>query len=93
MRNGTHADEAEGVPDDLGDPIAELRDFEEDASHGFLGRVLSALHRRSLVGQMATLAWTASAQAFFEFLGMIFSLFTPGDLGPNDPEKEDRNSG
>lgn len=65
--------------ENLGEPIAELKGLEEEVPSGFLGRVLSALHRRSLVGQMATMAWTASAQALFEFLGMIFSIFEPGD--------------
>jgi hypothetical protein len=93
MTNGPHGNEAEGTLDDLGEPIAELEGLEEDVSRGFVGRVLSALHRRSLVGQMATMAWTASAQAFFEFLGMLFSLFAPGEFESDDPEKEDRNGG
>ncbi len=82
----------EGVQDheDLGEPIAELKVMEEEASGGFLGRVLSALHRRSLVGHMATMAWTASAQALFEFLGMIFSVFEPGD---STKEKEGPTNG
>ena len=80
----------EGVLDeeDLGEPVAELRDLEESVSRGFLGRVLSKLQRRSLVGHLATMAWTASALAFFEFLGMIFSFFDPGKSagkeGPTD---------
>ena len=77
-----------GNPEDLGEPILELRELEEDPSAGFLGRVLSSLRRRSLVGQMATMAWTASAQAFFEFLGMFFSSLIPGD-----PQEEGRNNG
>ena len=67
-----------GDPDDLGEPILELQELVEDPSGGFMGRVLSSLRRRSLVGQMATLVWSASAQAFFEFLGMFFSLFDAG---------------
>ncbi len=70
----------EGILDeeDLGRPVSELRDMEEPVSRGFLGRVLSKLQRRSLVGHLATMAWTASASALFEFLGMIFSFFNPG---------------
>jgi len=75
--------------EDLGEPIAELRDMEEHVSRGFLGRVLSKLHRRSLVGNFATMAWTASAMAFFEFLGMIFSIFDPG----TSPKKEGPTNG
>jgi hypothetical protein len=73
---------------DLGEPIAELQGMEEDVSTGFLSRVLSKLRRRSLVGHFATMAWTASALAFFEFLGMIFSIFDHGKTrekeGPTD---------
>jgi hypothetical protein len=70
--------EANAEPEDLGDPILELRSLEEEVSEGFMARVLSSLRRRSLVSQMATMVWTASAQAFFEFIGMFFSLFDPG---------------
>lgn len=93
MNDGPNGNAGEATLEDLGEPIAELRALEEDASRGFVGRVLSALHRRSLVGHVATMAWTASAQAFFEFLGMVFSLFSPGDVEPDDPAKEDQNGG
>ena len=73
---------------DLGEPIAELGGMEEDVSVGFLGRVLSKLQRRSLVGHFATMALTASALAFFEFLGVVFSIFddkkTSKKEGPSD---------
>ena len=75
--------------EDLGEPISELRELEDVVSVGFLGRVLSKLRRRSLVGHLATMAWTASALAFFEFLGMIFSIFDPG----KSPEKEGPTNG
>ena len=75
--------------EDLGEPIAELMELEEVVSGGFLGRVLSKLQRRSLVGHLTTMAWTASALAFFEFLGMIFSFFDPG----KSPEKEGPTNG
>ena len=88
MTDGFRVHPADGDPEDLGEPIAELNGYEEDVSRGFIGRVLGTLHRRSLIGQVATMAWTASAQAILEFLGMIFSLFTRGDFGPKDPEKE-----
>lgn len=78
-----------GENEDLGEPIRELRGLSTEVSSGFLGRVLSGLRRRSLVGQFATMAWTASALAFFEFLTMIFSVFDPGTPG----EKEGRTDG
>ncbi|MFH1764207.1 MAG: hypothetical protein ABIF09_08455 [Gemmatimonadota bacterium] len=86
-----HTDRADqvGGDDDLGEPIAELRTLEEEVGTGFIARLLSALQRRSLVGQIATMVWTASAQAFFEFLGMIFSVFAPAET----PKKEGRTNG
>jgi hypothetical protein len=81
------AEESPG--EDLGEPIDELKALEVEVSSGFLARLVSALQRRSLVGQMATLAWIASAQAILEFLSMIFSIF---DSGPSRKE-EDRTNG
>lgn len=75
--------------EELGEPIGELMALEENVSTGFLARVLSSLRRRSLVGHMVTLVWAASAQAFLEFLGMIFSMFSPGE----SPKEEDRTNG
>jgi len=73
--------------EDLGEPIAELSSFEEDVSGTFLSRILSALHRRSLVGQVATMAWSASAQAFLEFLAMIFSFFDSGESNKKEGQR------
>ncbi|MBT8398316.1 MAG: hypothetical protein HKO65_01380 [Gemmatimonadetes bacterium] len=86
-----HNDKTDELRDDrdMGDPIAELRDLDEEVSAGFLGRVVSMLQRRSVVGHFATMAWTASVLAVFEFLGMIFSIFDTG----NSAEKEDRTDG
>jgi len=86
--NNGRTDEFQG-DEDLGEPVAELKGMEEDVSRGFLGRVLARLQRRSLVGHFATMAWTASALAFFEFLGMIFSILYPG----TSPEKEGPTNG
>lgn len=82
-------DEDLGETEDLGEPLTELRELSAEVSPGFLGRVVSGLRRRSLVGHLATMAWTASALAFFEFLSMIFSVFDPGTPG----EKEGRTDG
>jgi len=89
MDDSNNRDTGLGENEDLGEPIRELRDLSTEVSHGFLGRVLSGLQRRSLVGHLATMAWTASALAFFEFLTMIFSVFDPGTPG----EKEGRTDG
>jgi hypothetical protein len=89
VNKGTESREDGLGSEDLGEPIAELRAFEEEVSQGFLSRVVSALHRRSLVGQMATMAWSASAQALLEFLAMIFSVFDSGESN----KKEGRRNG
>jgi hypothetical protein len=89
MNEDTGRTEQVDGDEELGEPIGELMALEEDVSKGFMSRVLSSLRRRSLVGHMATLVWTASAQAFIEFLGMIFSMFSPGE----SPKKEDRTNG
>lgn len=89
MDNPNDRDAGLGKNEDLGEPIRELSELSTEVSSGFLGRVLSGLQRRSLVGHLATMAWTASALAFFEFLTMIFSVFDPGTRG----EKEGRTDG
>lgn len=67
-----------GADEDLGEPIAELRGFEEAPSVGFLGRVVRSLRRRSLGSQLATLSWTAMGEVFLEFLKLIHSMFQSG---------------
>ena len=86
---GSIADEDPGADGDLGDPILELQEMKEEVSSGFMTRILSALQRRSLVGNLATMAWSASAQALLEFLEMFFSVFSPGE----PQKKEGRTNG
>ena len=88
-QGGSFSDGDPGAHEELGEPIAELQELREDVSSGFMSRVLSALQRRSLVGNLATMAWTASAQALLEFLEMIFSVFSPGE----PQKKEGRTNG
>ena len=88
-QGGSFSDGDPGAHEELGDPIMELQELREDVSSGFMARVLSALQRRSLVGNLATMAWTASAQALLEFLEMIFSVFSPGE----PQKKEGRTNG
>ena len=83
------SEEGSAANGDLGDPISELQELKEGVSAGFMARVLSALQRRSLVGNLATMAWSASALALFEFLEMVFSVFSPGE----PQKKEGRTNG
>ena len=88
-QGGSFANGDPGADGDLGDPILELQELKEEVSSGFVARILSALQRRSLVGSLATMAWSASAQALLEFLEMIFSVFSPGE----PQKKEGRTNG
>ena len=65
------------LDEDLGDPIAELRDLQEPVSAGFMGRVVRSLRRRSLGSQLATLSWTAMGEVFLEFIKVIHTLLQP----------------
>jgi hypothetical protein len=64
-----------GIAEDLGEPVRELRELEEEVSSGFLGRVLSSLRRRSLTSHIATFSWFALGLAVMEFLRLAFSVF------------------
>ena len=80
------ADEGDEMDDatvDMGEPIEELRLFEEAPSPGFLGRLLGALRRKDLSSQLATLSWTGFGVVVLEYLKMLFSIFEtdPGDRG------------
>ena len=65
--------------DDLGEPIAELRDLEEVPGRGFAARVMNTLRRRDLGSQLATLGWTGLAAVLLEFLQIVFSGFSTND--------------
>ncbi len=86
MADETETPFEDGSLEDMGDPIAELHDFEEPASAGFLGRVVGSLRRRKLGSEMATLSWSGFGQVFLEFMKMVQSLFpSPGpDEGETD---------
>ena len=63
---------------DPGEPLSELLELREPVSESFLGRVVSALRRRSLTSHLATLSWTVAGAAFIEVLRVFFSLLNPG---------------
>ena len=60
---------------EMGQPIAELADFEEEHSDVMIRRVRSSLHRRLATNQFATMSWSAPGRVIIEFLEMLFSLF------------------
>lgn len=79
------------VPDDadlndLGEPIAELRDLGEDPRAGFVGRLLNSLRRRDLSSQLVTLSWNGLGAVLLEFMQAIFSVL---DTNPRDQGGQD----
>ncbi len=76
----------EGDPDDLGEPIAELRELEEIPSEGFVGRLMNTLRRRDLSSQLATLSWSGLAAVAMEFLQILFSAFSTNGEGEKGEE-------
>jgi hypothetical protein len=63
------------TPDDIDDdePIAELRDLELDPRSDLPLRVRRGIERRFFARDLLTLSWTGIAQAFMEWLSMLFT--------------------
>jgi len=72
--------------EEMGRPVAELRELNHEARAGFVGRVISSLGRRTLVSQFATFSWSVVWEAAREILQMAFSLlgFERSDNGEED---------
>ncbi len=60
--------------EDLGEPVAELRDLSLAVQDRFGRRVRGGIESRVLAGEFIGLAWTAPAVMLFEFLGGLFDL-------------------
>ena len=88
MEENRHDPTEDLGPEEMGEPIQELRELEVEVSSGFLGRLINSLRRRSLVNQLATMAWTGMGEAIVEFMRMLFAFLNPGE-----PLKEDRTDG
>ena len=71
--------------EDLGEPIAELENFEEAVSPALIDRVLSSVRRRRFAGHVLMFTWSAFGAVAVEFLTMVHSLF--------EPNKADRGDG
>ena len=69
--------------EDLGEPIAELRQLAEAPSAGFLGRVRASLRRREIGSHLVSLGWSGLGTVVLEFVRMIHALFQdkPNDRG------------
>jgi len=71
---------------DTGEPIEMLRDFAEEPTPGFLGRIRRAIQRRALVSQVADLSWTGPVLVLLEYLQLLFGLF--GDRKRREEDRE-----
>jgi hypothetical protein len=57
------------------EPIAELRDLEEQPTPGFFHRVRRSVERRQLAADTVDLSWTVVQVMVLEALGVIFQIF------------------
>ncbi|NNF13435.1 MAG: hypothetical protein HKN72_09435 [Gemmatimonadetes bacterium] len=80
------ADEPAPDLEDLGEPIAELRELSHEPPPGFVARLLDRLRRRDLSRQLTTLGWTGFGAVFVEFLKLVFSAFEPSPRDEGGPE-------
>lgn len=64
--------------DNLGAPIAELRDLPIEVSRAFTHRVKGRIERRVVAGELVGLAWTAPLMMLLEFLRIPFEAFGRG---------------
>ena len=62
---------------DLGEPIADLLDLEQDTSPTFLQVVRRKIHRRSMTSQFASFSWHLPKMILVEFWNMLVQLLNP----------------
>ncbi len=63
---------------DVGEPVAELRDLSMETEPGFYDRVRRRIERRSLASSFMDVAWLVPIMIFFELIGMVFESFGGG---------------
>lgn len=64
------------APDDLGEPVAELRDLSLAVDAQFGRRVRGRIERRVLAGEALGFAWTAPILVLLELLRAPLELFS-----------------
>ena len=60
--------------DEMGAPIAELRDLSIETQERFGQKVRGGIERRVLAGEVVHLAWTAPITMVLEFFGACLAL-------------------
>lgn len=73
-RNESFESENEG---DAGEPLAALRQLEQEPSSNFLTGLRRKIHRRSLASQFASFAWEIPARLLTEIWGLLLDLMPP----------------
>jgi hypothetical protein len=62
---------------DLGEPITDLLNLEQDTSPGFLNVVRRKIYRRAATSQFASFSWNVPKMIFVEFWNMLVQLLNP----------------
>ena len=63
---------------DVGEPIAELRDLSVETEPDLYDRVRRRIERRSLASSFMDMAWLMPILIFIELVGMVFGSFGGG---------------
>lgn len=63
---------------DVGEPIAELRDLSLETEPDFYDRVRRRIERRSLASSFMAAAWLVPVLIFMELVSMVFESFRGG---------------
>lgn len=74
-------------PEDLGEPIEELRLLDEDPPEGFLGRVRGNIQRRLFAGHVVDFGLRPLGEMLLEYVVMIVSVISPEK--PTDERRDD----
>lgn len=89
--SGPHEDDRlEDEDDELGEPIAELRDLGEPMAPGFRQRLHQRIERRQLAGDVTTLFWEAPVAWTVEMLRLVFGVT---DAARRPPPKRSEDDG
>ena len=75
-------------PEDLGDPIAELRLLDEAPPEGFLPRVRNSIQRRVFAGQVVDFGLRPLGEFFMEYVVMLVSAFAPASSASRRSDDE-----
>jgi hypothetical protein len=70
-----------GADQDAGEPVEMLRNFQEDVSPEFLGRVHRSIHRRTVAAQVADFSWRTPGMILLELSKMLRQVLTAAAPG------------